>query len=665
MDPVLRILFTPIDDTTYETHVTVSPSGITPSGTFETPREFRGRDLELLRDLLAHWRNQDRPRPSVKFNAPSEIGGALFRALFTGPIHNAFIIGREAARAAGQPLQLQLQFSSASQLAELPWEFLCDPSEDVPLAKSHEVAIVRYLPLQKRRSSQPLKLPLRVLVMAAAPEKTADGTRLFAPINVEKELEALSSSFRELETAGTVKIIKAQGTTPEDFKTALSSGQFHAFHFIGHGDPGVVYFADDARIAIPISADDLADQLNKRGQLRLVVLNNCEGSKGSKWNVYSGVAQTLVESGVPTVVGMQVPITDDAAIRFSTSFYQGLARYETIDDAVDDGRRALEKNYSEWATPTLYCESRTPFVPPPPPFTSALIAARLGGLVEFLRLALPYEDPFTLAWGTLSAGTAAAAAALLVADLYRNSFNLRVPLGMSRALTSGELIAAVVMTSAVAAALFIALRRLSWVRRISLTKSEFFSLGRFTVFAAILAGAIWWYTAIPPTIEILVCPGELPSALKSSAWSQQIPYSLDNYATVEPVHQQVHWFVAEDYPDPNDLRVRIAPEPQSLIDFNRIYTAADSAREKSGACTSGSLPCTIRSLTVAGGRHTLVFDLMSSVDGKVREANLLNVTTTIQIVDANSRMLAEQSLNRRPYFDAVPGTADPRCVPLK
>jgi formylglycine-generating enzyme required for sulfatase activity/ABC-type branched-subunit amino acid transport system substrate-binding protein len=94
--------------------------------------------------------------------------------------------------------------------------------------------------------------------------------------------------------------------------------------------------------------------------LRLVFLNACETARVSKQaglDPFAGVAAAMVMAGIPAVVAMQFPITDEAAIRFAGRFYPLLAAGEPVDYAVGQGRLAIrvaESETLEWATPVLF-----------------------------------------------------------------------------------------------------------------------------------------------------------------------------------------------------------------------------------------------------------------------------------------------------------------------
>jgi TPR repeat protein len=97
--------------------------------------------------------------------------------------------------------------------------------------------------------------------------------------------------------------------------------------------------------------------------LRLVFLNACKSgttaTTGSA-HPFAGVASALIRGGVPAVVAMQFPITDDAATEFARTFYERIAQNFPVDGAVAEGRKALysDEERAEWATPVLYLRGK-------------------------------------------------------------------------------------------------------------------------------------------------------------------------------------------------------------------------------------------------------------------------------------------------------------------
>src|SRR5947207_3281846 len=83
---------------------------------------------------------------------------------------------------------------------------------------------------------------------------------------------------------------------------------------------------------------------------RLVVLNACQTATTDNVDAYSGIAQGLIQQEAPAVVAMQFPITDGAAIVFTSEFYGALADGEPVDQAVTSARKAMLSDFvREWA----------------------------------------------------------------------------------------------------------------------------------------------------------------------------------------------------------------------------------------------------------------------------------------------------------------------------
>jgi hypothetical protein len=74
---------------------------------------------------------------------------------------------------------------------------------------------------------------------------------------------------------------------------------------------------DSSGGAREVTGADLCAVLQDERSLRLVVLNSCEGARGSQVDPFSAVASSLFQCGVPAVIGMQFEITDDAAKTFA------------------------------------------------------------------------------------------------------------------------------------------------------------------------------------------------------------------------------------------------------------------------------------------------------------------------------------------------------------
>ena len=113
-----------------------------------------------------------------------------------------------------------------------------------------------------------------------------------------------------------------------------------------------------------VNAEEFCRQL-KDFQPRLVVLNACNTgeSEDSGGDPFAGMASSLIELGVASVVAMQKEVDDRAANTFAQRFYETLVGGLPIDAAVAEGRLAVHNHEElrgspEWATPVLFMQTR-------------------------------------------------------------------------------------------------------------------------------------------------------------------------------------------------------------------------------------------------------------------------------------------------------------------
>jgi CHAT domain len=135
--------------------------------------------------------------------------------------------------------------------------------------------------------------------------------------------------------------------------------------------------------------------LADKPSLRVAVLNACRGARSTAHDPFVGVAQGLINAGLPAVIAMQFAITDNAAIIFSDEFYGAFANSYVIEAALAEARKALfskpQYNLTEWGTPVLFMRSsdghiiNPPIPSPPAPIKrstpKAIIAAIIAGII--------------------------------------------------------------------------------------------------------------------------------------------------------------------------------------------------------------------------------------------------------------------------------------------
>ncbi|HEX5725643.1 MAG TPA: CHAT domain-containing protein, partial [Longimicrobiaceae bacterium] len=277
-----------------------------------------------------------------------------FEAVFNDEVRVCLRGSLARAREEGKTgVRVRLRLNDAPELAELPWEYLYDRGQNLFLSLSVQTPVVRYLELPDSGRPAEVQPPVRVLVMISSPHD-------YPKLKVEREWELLTQALAELE--GRVTVERLERATLAALQRKLRSGVYHVFHFVGHGgfdalsDDGVLVLEDEQGRGRLVSAQHIGTVLRNESTLQLAVLNACEGARGSRRDAFSGTAQGLVQGGLPAVIAMQFPVSDDAAITFTREFYEAVADGYPVDAALAEARTMLyaEENEVEWGTPVLF-----------------------------------------------------------------------------------------------------------------------------------------------------------------------------------------------------------------------------------------------------------------------------------------------------------------------
>jgi len=339
----------------YRARVLDSPAGQA-SAEFDLPFS----ELELENFVL----RMGRPRVGVRRVDSSEMeavkgcGERLFRAVFKDDVYAAFLRSRDCALEEGNGLRVRLRID-VPEFHDYPWEFLYNTNLNQFLALSRETPVVRYMELPYPVQPLIVQPPLKILVMISSP----DG---FPKLQVDEEWKRLNNALAPLARRGLVTLERLKKPTLSALQQHLRRGEYHIFHFIGHGkyseykQDGMLLLEEESGQGRPVSGQYLGTVLHDHRSLQLVVLNACEGARTSQEDPYAGVAQTLVQQGIPAVIAMQFEILETAAITFAQEFYGAVADGFPVDAAVSEARKAIfaAGNDVEWGTPVLYM--RTP-----------------------------------------------------------------------------------------------------------------------------------------------------------------------------------------------------------------------------------------------------------------------------------------------------------------
>lgn len=360
------------DGEAFVAKVLASPAGQA-TGRFSLP--FSPVELENFVLKVGRTRSGVRKMGSPEGTAAEKFGKQLYEAVFAGEVGICFRRSIDEANLANRGLRVRIRTADAPTLNSIPWEFVWAEGLGRFVALSNQTPVVRFIDLPTRIRPLAVAPPLRILLMVSNP---TDVDRL----DVQREVDLLKEATKDLVSSGRVELVVMEDANMASLAHRLRLGEFHIFHFIGHGGfadgDGVLVLEDSSERARPVKGQHLGTIFHDHGSLRLAVLNACEGARASAEDPFSGVAPSLIRQGIPAVIAMQFEITDAAAIQFAHEFYLAIADGYPVDAAVTEARKGIfsADNDLEWATPVLYMRApdgmifdltAAPVPPPPPP----------------------------------------------------------------------------------------------------------------------------------------------------------------------------------------------------------------------------------------------------------------------------------------------------------
>ena len=312
---------------------------------------------QTARAISSHTLEEAGRSAATDSRSAADFGVELFEALFQGGAREvlAGTIERAWSQDAGVRIRLSMDLQGAgmAEVASLPWELMCRKGESA-LAVSDQTLLVRVLDALGPTEPRPYRSPLRIMVLMSRPSGTEK-------LNLDQERAGIKQNWANLPS---VEVVFVRPVKAEILKH-LAAADYHVIHYMGHGD----FDADEGGMLLleledgspdPVTGDEFAVWVENKP--RFIFLNACKTGTTSVRNSvhpFAGVATALIRKGVPAVVAMQFPISDQAAIDFAQTFYQSISQGHPVDAAVAWGRKMLYKSKkTEWATPVLYLRSK-------------------------------------------------------------------------------------------------------------------------------------------------------------------------------------------------------------------------------------------------------------------------------------------------------------------
>lgn len=233
-----------------------------------------------------------------------------------------------------------------------PWEVCAHANwEDLGLPiPPNDIIVVRTPgPYQ---NNWPAREPIKILVAGVS----AYG--LTTP-NFDKEKKAIIDGLEKsgMQRGVHYDLNPIRETTYERLKKNVYEYQPHVVHLVTHGSHGKHYLEDSDGYPILIPSNKLANALRAgRESLCMFVSTACMAMEEQPGENVWGLGRLLSEI-FPITIGMQISITEEAALAFTNALYSGLGISNHVLESFGQARekiRNIHPGSPEWIAPVLY-----------------------------------------------------------------------------------------------------------------------------------------------------------------------------------------------------------------------------------------------------------------------------------------------------------------------
>ena len=260
---------------------------------------------------------------------------------------------------------LSLQFEISREYGNLPLEFI-HPGDGEFLVLEHPFSRLYLDIYPKRQAISPhllsQKKELRILLIAS--------NTLPAIPGVDEEVLSLRGFFSTQKSIPVqYKVIQSSQATYENVTREIKTRNYDIIHYAGHGrfdhqhpETSSIYFWKQENKEGGLREITAAEfkTLLDRTNVHFVYLSNCYGAaSGDRDNLYTndflGIADAVIQAGIPSVLGYRWPVSDTGAIKLAREFYHFLFEYGSPDIALWLARRELAGNRDDttWLSPIL------------------------------------------------------------------------------------------------------------------------------------------------------------------------------------------------------------------------------------------------------------------------------------------------------------------------
>lgn len=208
---------------------------------------------------------------------------------------------------------------------------------------------------------------LKILLIASNTEPLIPG--------VDEEIEAVAASLglllKDNDIEHEVTCLPTEKATLERVRSELSRCHYHILHYAGHGhydqehpEESSLYLWHGEGRSGPLErlTAQAMGLLVRDSQLRFAYLSCCSGAASGGASKllgddFLGIADALIQSGVPAILGFRWPVNDEGAKLLALSFYESLFGQGNLATALLEARceTAGRRGRSDetWLSPIL------------------------------------------------------------------------------------------------------------------------------------------------------------------------------------------------------------------------------------------------------------------------------------------------------------------------
>ena len=166
----------------------------------------------------------------------------------------------------------------------------------------------------------------KILILAANPQGTEQ-------LRLDQEMKRIQAELRPAIRNGQITVQSRWAVTPDDFRNAMLDYDPQIVHFSGHGagKPGLAFEGNNGEIQL-VEAEALSNLFSLFEQVECVVMNAC----------YSEAQAESIARHIGHVIGMSQAIGDEASIKFSAGFYDGVGSGKSYEVAYKLGCTSIQ-----------------------------------------------------------------------------------------------------------------------------------------------------------------------------------------------------------------------------------------------------------------------------------------------------------------------------------